>query len=109
MIMRTILGTPAFKENSACTLTGVFGAIWRIQFSSSTLISTAEPPIMQIPGNDETEIKALCDEMLDHLEILANLIYLVGNSDLPNLEKEKYLKISNEVLNKLCQIVRKHC
>ena len=65
---------------------------------------------MRSLGNDEkTEVQILCAEILDDVEILINLIYLVGDNHSTAVEKEKYLKIAGEKINEICLIVRKHC
>ena len=65
---------------------------------------------MQRLGNDEKmEVQVLCAEILDNVEILTNLIYLVRDGHSTGAEKEKYLKITSEKVDELCQIVRKHC
>lgn len=65
---------------------------------------------MRSLGNDErTEVRILCAEILDDVEILTNLIYLVRDDHSTSVEKEKYLKLAWDKLNELCLIVRKHC
>lgn len=65
---------------------------------------------MQNIGNDErTEVPLLCTEILDHVEILTNLIYLVRDGRSTGVEKDRYLKLTDEKINELCQILRKRC
>jgi hypothetical protein len=65
---------------------------------------------MRGPGIDEpTEVQILCAELLDDIEILTNLIYLIRDGHSTGVEKEKYLRIAGDKLNELCLIVRKHC
>lgn len=60
--------------------------------------------------NDEkTEVQILCTEMLDNIEILTNLIYLIRDDHSTAVEKEKYLRIAGDKINEICLIVRKHC
>lgn len=58
--------------------------------------------------DERTEVQNLCAQIVDHLEILTNLLFLVRDSRSTGTEKGNYLRIAGDELNELCLIVRKH-
>jgi hypothetical protein len=64
---------------------------------------------MQNIGNSErTDVQVLCDEILDDVEILTNLVYLLKDQRTTPADQRLYLKLTEERMTDLRSIIRKH-
>jgi hypothetical protein len=62
----------------------------------------------RIEYNQATEVQALCDEILDDVEILTNLIYLLKDQHSTAADRKMYLKLTDEKITDLREIIRRH-
>jgi hypothetical protein len=64
--------------------------------------------MQHIEYNKATEVQALCEEILDDVEILTNLIYLLKDQHSTAGDRQMYLKLTDEKVTDLREIIRRH-
>lgn len=58
--------------------------------------------------NTAMDMQTLCEEILDDVEVLTNLIYLLKDQQSTAADRQMYLRLTDEKMAELREIIRRH-